>query len=304
MACNSCSIKFMESMLLSAKKEDVLDFFYKHGVLKPTTICQRCGNELNVDSQDSFRCHKTVRRPKKKKQRCGFWLSPRKGTFLEHCRLSIEKVFILVSILLHLKPPRYEFVGCEFEISSRTMATWFSSCREVIQDYVINNSVKLGGVNTFVEIHDAKFGRIKCTRGNRVKKQWFGGYDRNSNNCFLVPVESKDADSLLEVVKEWVLPGTTIYSHSWKEYKCLDHEGFMQETRDHSKQFVVLDKTDVYTQNLNHIWREVRSTIPTPGLQYFVDHLAEFYFKRRFPDRFDRLHAFFIAVASTYPPPY
>ncbi|XP_072399980.1 uncharacterized protein [Diabrotica undecimpunctata] len=304
MACDWCSIKFMESMVLSAKKEDVLDFFYKHGVLKPSIACQQCGNELRIDSENMFRCYKKVSKYKQKKQKCGFYLSQRTGTFLEHCKLPMEKVFILVSVLLHLKPPRFEFVNCEFEIGSTTMTAWFSFCREVFQDFVINNSVKLGGPGTSVEIHDAKFGRIKHNRGSRMKKQWFGGYDRNSNNCFLVPVESKDADSLLGIVKEWVLPGTTIYSDCFKSYECLDHEGFIQESKDHSKQFVVLDKTDVYTHNLDQIWREVRSTVPTPGLQYFVDHLAEFYFKRRFPDRFERLHTFFITVASIYPPPY
>ncbi|XP_050517889.1 uncharacterized protein LOC126892403 [Diabrotica virgifera virgifera] len=307
MECESCSIRFVESVLLTAKKEDVLDFFYKHGVMKPTTTCKQCGNILKANAEGKFRCNKLVPRTNKKPKSCRFFLSQRKGTILERCKLPVEKLFVLVSILLQLRPPRFEFVKCELEISSRSMVMWFSFCREVFQDFVISNSVKLGGPDSFVEIHGAKLGKIKFNGDvdSGANKQWFGGYDRNSNNCFLVQVESKDADSLLRIIKDWVLPGTSISSHYWEAYKCLDHEGFRQETMDHSKHFVDPDPdADMYTHNLDRIWREVRTTVPRHGQEYFVDYLAEFYFKRRFSDRFERLHAFFIAAASFCPPAY
>ncbi|KAG8266543.1 hypothetical protein J6590_069516 [Homalodisca vitripennis] len=41
----------------------------------------------------------------------------------------------------------------------------------------------------------------------------FGEIERQS---FLVPVEQCDRDTLLDVIKEWVLPGTTVVSDCWK----------------------------------------------------------------------------------------
>lgn len=68
-----------------------------------------------------------------------------------------------------------------------------------------------------VEIDESKFGRRKYYRGHRVEGQWvFGGVERITGKCFLVPVERRDKETLLTVIKEWILPGTLIISDCWK----------------------------------------------------------------------------------------
>lgn len=64
-----------------------------------------------------------------------------------------------------------------------------------------------------VEIDESKFGKMKYGRGKPVKGQWvFGGVATGTNKCFFRVVERRTKEELLAVIKEWVLPGSTIIS--------------------------------------------------------------------------------------------
>lgn len=68
-----------------------------------------------------------------------------------------------------------------------------------------------------MEIDESKFGRRKYYRGHKVEGQWvFGGVERGTGRCFMVPVENRNSDTLLSIIKEYILPGTTIISDCWK----------------------------------------------------------------------------------------
>ncbi|KAL4113901.1 hypothetical protein QTP88_017455 [Uroleucon formosanum] len=78
---------------------------------------------------------------------------------------------------------------------------------------VIDEFNSMGGEGKVVEIDESKFGKRKYHRGHRVEGQWvFGGVERETGRCFLVPVERRDKDTLLALVKDWILTGTTIIS--------------------------------------------------------------------------------------------
>jgi len=84
---------------------------------------------------------------------------------------------------------------------------------------MIVRKVVVGGHGHTVEIDESKFGRRKHHRGHRVEGQWvFGVYERETRNCFMVPVENRTVDTLLKIIKDWVKPGTTIISDCWKVF--------------------------------------------------------------------------------------
>lgn len=86
-----------------------------------------------------------------------------------------------------------------------------------------------------VEIDEAKISRRKYNRGRLIKGNWiFGGYERETKKIFIVPVEDRTEQTLLECIKEWILPGTTIVSDCWKSYNCLNNEDFQHLTVNHS----------------------------------------------------------------------
>lgn len=60
----------------------------------------------------------------------------------------------------------------------------------------------------------ANSAKRKYNRGHLVGQWVFGGIERGTNRCFLIPVERRD--TLLKIIEEWILPGTTVISDCWK----------------------------------------------------------------------------------------
>ena len=101
------------------------------------------------------------------------------------------------------------------------------------------DSAKIGGPGKIVEIDESKFGKRKYHKGSRKDGIWvFGGIERDSKNCFLSSVEDRSAEMLIPIIKEHVLPGTTIISDCWKAYARLEEEGYVHQTVNHSKEFM------------------------------------------------------------------
>ncbi|XP_046663007.1 uncharacterized protein LOC124355897 [Homalodisca vitripennis] len=205
-------------------------------------------------------------------------------SFFERTRLDLETYFGLVTTLLHLKPPRQRYISLEFGVSSNCVVDWYSFCREVYFHHISTTSKKIGGPLTVVEIDEAKFGKRKYNRGRNIQGQWvFGGIERQSRESFLVPVDQRDRDTLLDIIQQWVLPGTTIVSDCWRAYNCLGDEGFRHLTVNHSINFVD-PNTGAHTNTIERHWREVRANIPRYGVRtdHFVGYLAEFLFKTKY----------------------
>lgn len=221
-----------------------------------------------------------------------------------------------------LPNPRHNTLLEEIKTSHSTVVDWSSFCREVCLDWVFENRRQIGGPGTIVEIDESKFGRRKYNRGRLVEGQWiFGGVQRgNSGNFFVVPVENRDADTLIQIIREWILPGTTIISDCWKAYNTLEHEGFLHLRVNHSVEFV--DTADsgqihldnlrklagqavsVHTQTIERKWLSLKYSIPTFGRRkyHFEGYFAEHIFKSNFP-RSRRICEFFKRAALLYPPP-
>ena len=109
----------------------------------------------------------------------------------------------------------------EFGISSHTATDWKHLCRDVCTMHFVANPVAIGGPGVTVEIDESLFCRRKHNVGRQVTEQWvFGGVEVGTpqRRRFLVPVDRRDAATLLPVLQEYVLPGTTAVSDCWRAY--------------------------------------------------------------------------------------
>ncbi|KAF0772712.1 Uncharacterized protein FWK35_00006393 [Aphis craccivora] len=91
----------------------------------------------------------------------------------------------------------------------------------------------------------------------------FGGvrYERETGNCFMVPIENRNATTLLAIIKEWIKPGTTIISNCWKAYNTLNNEGYIRMTVNHSYHFKDLE-TGVHSNTIESLWRHSKAAKP------------------------------------------
>ena len=105
-----------------------------------------------------------------------------------------------------------------------TTVDWFSFCREVCIVWLLRNPMTVGGYDAngqpeTVEFDESYFLKLKHHRGLPGPQLWvFGGIERTSGNCFLVPVANRDANTLLALIRRLILPGTDIISDGWASY--------------------------------------------------------------------------------------
>ena len=186
-----------------------------------------------------------------------------------------------------------------------TVVDWFSFCREVCGEILEKDSSPIGGPGEVVEVDESKFGKRKYNKGRRVDGVWvFGGIDRRTRECFLIPVKDRTADTLIPLIKQYIRPGTTIMTDCWKSYSTLQEEGYIHGTVNHSYEYVN-SVTGDNTQMIESTWRVVKQSLPKFGTtkEQYDSYFEEFMFRRKyFEGRPDHFLAFLEKVASVYTP--
>jgi transposase-like protein len=168
-------------------------------------------------------------------------------------------------------------------MSDRTIVDWYNFCREVLTVVCIDRREQIGGPGTTVEIDESKFGKRNYHRGHRVEGTWvFGGVERESGKLFMVPVEKRDSATLIPLIKEWILPGTTIISDCWRAYTCLKDEDFEHLTVNHSINFKDPD-TGAHTNTIEGAWLHAKRSLPKYGTKnhFMTGYLAAHMWRRR-----------------------
>ena len=119
-------------------------------------------------------------------------------------------------------------------------------------------SVRIGGPNSTVQIDESLFVRRKNERGRMVAQQWvFGGVDEGTKLGFLVPVDARNAQTLLPIIQEYIIPGTTIVSDLWRAYNTIGNIGYNHLTVDHSLNFVD-PNTGAHTNLVENMWMRAK----------------------------------------------
>ena len=214
--------------------------------------------------------------------------------------MSLSKMLRFITAFNVLSTPRQTLVMQEAEVSSKTFVLWSGFCREVITYWAFTTSTKLGGPGKIVEIDEAKFGRRKYNVGRLIEGQWIlGGVERGSKKAFYVPVQKRDAETLIECIQKWVLLGTTIITDCWKAYGSLKDLGYEHFTVNHKKNFVD-PETGANTNTMERSWRDAKAVVPRYGKnrKNYEHYLSEVQFRRMYPDPKIRLHQFLKIVAS------
>lgn len=310
--CETCTISDIDFITFSNNEHELMTFFFTHGVLSCHALCSKCGGRVvlkHYQNRYIYRCARRISHRKQKKATCNHQTNALHGTFFHNTHLPLRTVALLVGIYLSRSTSRQMYACRELGLCSKTVVDWFSFIREVIVHYVERNSQKIGGIGKVVEIDEAKFGRRKYNRGRLLKGRWvLGGIEREADEngirgMFLVGVPDRTADTLLNIIKQYVRPGTTIMTDCWKAYDGLTQENFKHLSVNHSINFVD-PLTSAHTQNIERSWVEVRRHVPRAGLvdTHLDTYLADSIFRRHLPDHRLRRHVFWQTVAQLYPP--
>ena len=212
----------------------------------------------------------------------------RQKSWFSGSRLSIEKILALPYAWAHkftTTQAVHETSLHDETTSAETVIDWYNYYRGVCADRIINHHAgRIRGPETTVEVDESKFGKMKYHRGRKVEeKKVFCGLFRQTKACFLVPVERRDKETLLPIIRAQILPDTHVISDLWRSYYCLQNEGYKHLTVNHSLNFVNPD-TGAHTQGIeNTLWGVTRS-YPRTGTskELFERYLQECMWRKHY----------------------
>ena len=130
----------------------------------------------------------------------------------------------------------------------------------------------------------------------------FGGIDRDTREYFAVPVERA---TLLSIIREFILPGTTILNDQWAAYNSIASvpNNYEYQTVNHLFNFVD-PEIHLHTENVENIWMRMKRTQKPQMSQHntlLPTHLDEFMWRRMFDDRpFESVYAICILSCSIF----
>ncbi|KAK3932709.1 putative transposase-like protein [Frankliniella fusca] len=275
---------------------EYLKWLHEAGVLTSEYICPNCVRPMVLGAknrcQDGFvwRCN-----------RCNTTRSVRVGSWFAESKISLRKIMLITYMRVYKFSQ--EHIMREADISNKIVVDWFSFCREVCVEIMLKQHEPIGGPEKIVEIDETLCNKRKYNKGKKkVCQQWvFGGVEQGSNKCFLVKVDKRDARTLIPLIVKNVLPGTTIYSDSWKAYETLGPRGFRHLQVNHS---VTFKEGEVCTNTVEGMWALVKRSFPRCNRQkaIFDSYLAEFMFRRRWLSEGDKFAMFLEKIKVVYKP--
>ena len=253
--CDGCSLSEFELIFKSFKNNNfALNFFEKHNIVPKEVFCPNCNKLCTFrESKNQFRCRNVIKNKKYKKltKQCTFVVSKFKGTFLEKSKIDSWKILNFINLFVR-KQFCHSRVRENLKICQKSSVDWRSFCSEVCEHW-IDQQTPIGGEGKIVEIDETLICRRKYNRGRELCQVWvFGGIERETKKLFLVPLidQRRDADTLIPLIKKYILPGTIIISDSWKAYSKLSELNNSHKIINHSENFVSPEDQQVHTKNI------------------------------------------------------
>ena len=291
-------------------EDHVRSYCFKTGLLGDFGgDCPKCGEGTVTLRKDSsafdgykWRCSRT--------KNCSYKLNIREKSFFDESRL---KIGVILKIVYHwcwghtLEEVRHE-VGIS---GTDTAVNWYSYCREVCEQILIEDNRPVGGPGLTVEIDESKYGKRKYNRGRRVEGQWvFGGICREDKNCFLVTVPDRSSDTLIPIINTLIAPGSTINSDCWASYNSISAQErqYIHKRVNHSIEFVTSSGPDIgtHTNLIESTWRASKGDLPKTGTQkqLLQSYLWVYCVKKRYlGDKTSKFKSFIELIKRVYKVP-
>lgn len=269
------------------RNREVVKFCQDRKLIPEEVFCKICSSPMYLGESNSkldqfiWRCSGRVALEKRKARKCRQTESIRTNTIFAKSHLPISKILLI--IYFWVDNLEIQKISKYINVSKKTVGQWCLAFREVLYEYFSINPKPIGGPGSIIEIDESKFGKRKYNRGHTVEGQWvFGGIDKGTGDVFLVPVEKRDRETLVPLIKTWIRPNSTIISDCWKAYDIIGQEGYEHLTVNHSLHFKD-PATGAHTNTIESTWRHVKHNLPEYHRQnkFMAGYLAKYMFLKK-----------------------
>lgn len=229
-------------------------FLIDNNVFYSSIDCPNCNNPMRLYiNNEQYRCGK---------RSCRKAISLRKDTFFAKSRLSCYK--ILHFGYLWLLKTSSDSIITQLGMSSATVSNMRSYFSHLVSDSLNIMDFKIGGEGIIVEVDETKLGKRKNNRGHPVEGIWIlGGVERTiERKVFLVPIVSRDRNTLMQILAEHILPGSIVYSDLWRGYINMENILPVQHQTINHSLFFCDPITGVHTNTIEGTWNGLKLVIP------------------------------------------
>lgn len=231
---------------------------------------------------------------------CSEWLNWRQGTCLQKSKLkynNLERLLFLFLDNQSISGAVSVFKNSLFgsKLSRNTVKKYFSLFTNITYYYYtqqLNCTMLCGDV----EIDESLIFKPKKTRARRVRpyghpSMWLMGMiERHTKKFIVVPVETRDDPTLMNIIFNYINCNSTVYSdcHSvyvnnrvfTKESRIIDY-GYNHQFVDHSKEFVAYDFDHIHTNTIERLWGSIKADLRAKKIKKgYMKAIARFYFHK------------------------
>lgn len=263
-------MRIPEFRKLIYKEEELVEFLIGKNILQ-IPICNKCEKPMTRTKGSIYKYRCYLRREKKK---CSNDSSLLKDSVFKFAKMSVESLLIL--LCEWVKGSNINSASMELDVNPSTISKWYMKFDNRVYNFFYRNICQesIGGHNCIVEIDETVLVKNKYHNGRLLAYQvWaVGGVVRgNPQTFFFEIVENRNRNTLIELIRRKIAPGTTIITDCWRGYLnirdiCQDM-GYNHETINHSENFVDPD-TGAHTQTIEGMWSVIKRQMRKDGTNH------------------------------------
>jgi len=248
-------------------------YLYPDGI-----FCQTC--------QAVTKHHRVVSRPSYSCDHCGHHVHPTADTIFHKSSTALTTWFYATYLMAQTRCGiSAAQIQRETGVTYKTAWRMYKQIRSMLGD---EKSGPIGGFNRKVEMDETYYGsRSEGTRGRGTKKTPVVGMVQRKGQVRAFVAADVKADTLHGLIKEHVLPKSTVFTDDFRSYNGLGARGYTHHRINHSERVYVAG--EVHTNTIEGFWSLVKRGISgvyhSVGRNYLQTYFDEYSF--RYNRRFD-----------------
>lgn len=217
---------------------------------------------------------------------CGTYISPMAGTIFEKSSTSLRLWFYAMYLMTSTRcGVSVKQIQRETGVTYKTAWRMFKQIRSMLKD----DETGLGGPDSLgVEMDETYMGGVrrgvkgKPAAGDKKKTAFVGIVERSGRIRAMTAHDTKSA-MLLGMVKEHILPNTTVFTDEYQPYDGTSHmkNGYTHKRIKHSEKIYVVG--DIHTNTVEGFWSllkgGIRGVYHSVGKSYLQSYLDEYTFR-------------------------
>jgi transposase len=255
--------------------DSCLEFLKEKRFPGGVTHCEKCGQERKH--------HRVTGRPAYACDYCGSMISPMAGTIFEKSSTSLRLWFYAMYLMASTRCGiSAKQIQRETGVTYKTAWRMFRQIRSLLGE-----DLQLEGDR--VEMDETYFGgrrkgyRGRPGAGDKKKSPIVGIVERKTGKSRIIAKATLNVNekTLIGMVKEYVLPESTIFTDDFSAYDKLKHHGYAHHRINHSAKVYVMG--DIHTNTIEGFWSLVKRGIGgvyhAVSQKYLQSYLDEYSFR-------------------------